>query len=92
MGTSMTKTFPVFDCDSHVVEPPAVWDEYVPAKERAWVKTQFCFHTDSDLLMINGRVVPAARELFEELNVLSPGNREAWATIFRSGRMPAPAP
>ena len=57
-----TKSFPVFDCDSHVVEPPAVWDHYVPAKQRAWVKTQFCFHTDSDLLFINGRVVPAARE------------------------------
>ncbi len=36
--------------------------------------------------------VEFARELFEELSVLSPGNREAWATIFRSGRMPAPAP
>jgi hypothetical protein len=57
-----SKNFPVFDCDSHVVEPPAVWDEYVPARERAWVKSQFCFHTDTDLLMINGRVVPAARE------------------------------
>ena len=59
---TMTKTFPVFDCDSHVVEPPAVWDEYVPAKERAWVKTQFCFHTDAEHLMINGRIIPAARE------------------------------
>src|SRR5689334_12252030 len=57
-----TKNFPVFDCDSHVVEPPAIWDEYVPVRQRAWVKSQFCFHTDSDLLMINGRVVPAARE------------------------------
>lgn len=57
-----TKNFPVFDCDSHVVEPPAVWDEYVPSRERAWVKSQFCFHTDTDLLMINGRAVPAARE------------------------------
>ena len=57
-----TKDFPVFDCDSHVVEPPAIWDEYVPARSRAWIKTQFCFHTDSDLLYINGRVVPAARE------------------------------
>lgn len=56
------KNFPVFDCDSHVVEPPAIWDEYVPAKDRAWVKSQFCFHTDSDLLFINGRVVPAGRE------------------------------
>ena len=62
MATHTRKDFPVFDCDSHVVEPPAVWDEYVPAKERAWVKTQFCFHTDGDLLMINGRIVPAARE------------------------------
>ena len=30
-----TKDFPVFDCDSHVVEPPAIWDEYVPARQRA---------------------------------------------------------
>ena len=59
---AITKSFPVFDCDSHVVEPPLIWDEYVPSKIRAWVKTQFCFHTDGDLLMINGRAVPAARE------------------------------
>ena len=39
-----------------------MWDEYVPARQRAWVKSQFCFHTDSDLLMIDGHVVPAARE------------------------------
>src|SRR4249920_3649627 len=62
MATNARKEFPVFDCDSHVVEPPSIWDEYLPAKSRAWIKTQFCFHTDSDLLYINGRVVPAARE------------------------------
>src|SRR5919201_5540325 len=56
------KDFSVFDFDSHGVEPPAVWDEYVPARNRAWIKSQFCFHTDTDLLFINGRVVPAARE------------------------------
>ncbi len=33
--SNMRKDFPVFDCDSHVVEPPAIWDEYVPAKSRA---------------------------------------------------------
>jgi len=22
-----TKTFPIFDCDSHIVEPPEIWDE-----------------------------------------------------------------
>jgi putative intracellular protease/amidase len=32
--------------------------------------------------------VEFARELFEELNVLSVEDREAWATIFRSGRLP----
>src|SRR2546422_1280491 len=61
-GKAVRKNFSVFDCDSHVVEPPAIWDEYVPTKSRSWIKTQFCFHTDSDLLYINGRVVPAARE------------------------------
>jgi hypothetical protein len=29
------KSFPVFDCDSHVVEPPEIWEQYVPAKVRA---------------------------------------------------------
>src|SRR5438105_9787109 len=57
-----TKSFPVFDCDSHIVEPPAIWDEYVPAAVRAWVKSQFHFHTDTDTLLINGRAVPASRE------------------------------
>ena len=33
--------------------------------------------------------VEFARELFEELNVLRPGDRALWAQIFRSGRLPA---
>jgi predicted TIM-barrel fold metal-dependent hydrolase len=57
-----TKTFSIFDCDSHIVEPPEIWDEYVPAAVRTWAKTQFHFHTDSDTLLINGRAVPASRE------------------------------
>jgi putative intracellular protease/amidase len=32
--------------------------------------------------------VEFARELFEELDVLSVGDRAAWATIFRSARLP----
>jgi hypothetical protein len=31
----MVKSFPVFDCDRHIVEPPEIWDEYVPGKVRA---------------------------------------------------------
>ena len=93
MAASRRKDFPVFDCDSHVVEPPAVWDEYVPQSSRAWIKTQFCFHTDSDLLYINGRVVPAARERSnaaevgwarwdkKEVGKLTPGTA-AWQAKF----------
>ena len=32
--------------------------------------------------------VEFARELFEELNVLTPDDRALWATIFRSARLP----
>ena len=46
MATIARKDFPVFDGDRHVAESPSIWDEYVPAKVRAWIKTQFCFHTD----------------------------------------------
>jgi uncharacterized protein len=89
----VSKSFPVFDCDSHVVEPPAIWDGYVPAAQRAWVKTQFHFHTDTDLLCINGRVVPATRERSnaaevgwpgwnkKEVGALTPGT-EAWKAKF----------
>jgi len=88
-----TKDFPVFDCDSHVVEPPEIWDEYVPAAKRAWVKTQFHFHTDTDRLHINGRVVPATRERSnaaevgwprwgkKEVGALTPGTAE-WQKKF----------
>jgi len=68
-----SKSFPVFDCDSHVVEPPAIWDEYVPSQVRAWVKTQFHFHTDTDVLLINGRAVPASRERANAAEVGWPG-------------------
>jgi predicted TIM-barrel fold metal-dependent hydrolase len=68
-----TKTFPIFDCDSHIVEPPAIWDEYVPSSVRAWVKTQFHFHTDTDVLLINGRAVPASRERANAAEVGWPG-------------------
>ena len=30
----MTKRFPVFDSDSHVVEPPAVWEQYLEPEYR----------------------------------------------------------
>ena len=89
----ITKSFPVFDCDSHIVEPPEIWDEYVPARVRTWVKTQFHFHTDTDTLLINGRAVPASRERAnaaevgwprwdkKEVGSLTPGTEE-WKARF----------
>jgi len=90
---AVTKSFPVFDCDSHVVEPPEIWEQYVPAARRAWVKTQFHFTTDTDVLLINGRAVPSSRERAnaaevgwprwnkKEFGALTPGT-EAWKAKF----------
>src|SRR5712664_4421773 len=89
----VTKDFPIFDCDSHVVEPPEIWDEYVPSAIRSRVKSQFHFHTDTDVLHINGRVVPATRERSnaaevgwprwnkKEVGALVPGTEE-WQRKF----------
>src|SRR5437660_3776816 len=90
-----TKSFPVFDGDSHLVERPASWDEYVPAAVRGWVKSQFHFHTDTDTLLINGRAVPASRERANAAEVgwprwnkkdvgrLTPGTEESKARFGR---------
>lgn len=44
---------------------------------------------DQGLITASGLAdVEFARELFEELNVLSPTDRALWATIFRSARLP----
>jgi putative intracellular protease/amidase len=44
---------------------------------------------DRGLITASGLAdVEFARELFEELNVLSAADRHAWATIFRSARLP----
>src|SRR5437870_3395075 len=88
-----TKSFSIFDCDSHIVEPPEIWEEYVPARVRAWAKTQFHFHTDTETLLINGRAVPASRERAnaaevgwrrsdkKEVGRLTPGTEE-WKARF----------
>jgi putative intracellular protease/amidase len=45
---------------------------------------------DRGLITASGLAdVEFARELFEELGVLDEANRNLWAAIFRSGRMPA---
>ncbi|HMF05763.1 MAG TPA: amidohydrolase family protein [Methylocella sp.] len=45
-----TKNFPVFDCDSHIYEPPEVWDKYIPQNDRDFAKTHF--YRDADRLFL----------------------------------------
>ena len=45
-----TKDFPVFDCDSHIYEPPDIWDKYIPQKNRDFAKTHF--YRDADRLFL----------------------------------------
>ena len=33
------KDFPVIDVDSHILEPAAIWDEYVPHDYRALARS-----------------------------------------------------
>ncbi|HEY5542916.1 MAG TPA: amidohydrolase family protein [Candidatus Binatia bacterium] len=48
-ATGRTKNFPVFDCDSHIYEPPEVWDKFIPENERDFAKTYF--YRDADRLI-----------------------------------------
>ena len=51
-----TKNFPVFDCDSHIYEPPEIWDKYIPQKNRDFAKTHFYRDADRLFLVRNGRI------------------------------------
>ena len=49
----------VVDVDSHVYEPPAIWDEYVPAELRGTARSAFYHEVDDDgnpLTILNGAV------------------------------------
>ena len=51
-----TKNFSVFDCDSHIYEPPEVWDKYIPQKNRDFAKTHFYRDSDRLFLVRNSRI------------------------------------
>ncbi len=65
MAAGRKKDFPVFDCDSHIVEPAEIWDEYVPAAKREFVKEHFYNPLVADYKTLNGRRYPynAARSI-----------------------------
>jgi predicted TIM-barrel fold metal-dependent hydrolase len=54
---AMTKTFPTFDCDAHVAEPPWLWDrakEWLTHDEYEALKRSIWFDPDSKQLVVNG--------------------------------------
>ena len=51
-----TKDFPVFDCDSHIYEPPEIWDKYIPQHNRDFAKTHFYRDADRLFLVRNSRI------------------------------------
>src|SRR6516225_4859560 len=53
----MTTTFPTFDCDAHVAEPPWLWDrakEWLTHDEYEALKRSIWFDADSKQLVVNG--------------------------------------
>lgn len=40
-GTGRKKSLLVFECDSHIDEPPEIWDKYIPQNQQAFAKTHF---------------------------------------------------
>ena len=83
-----TKSFSIFDCDSHIVEPKAIWDEYVPKAKRGYVKSQFYNPLVDDIKILNGKAYPysAARSIRGTAS-LGPGrtsaeNRKLIGTYF----------
>jgi len=56
--TNRHKDFPVFDCDSHVVEPAEIWNEYVPKGKREYVKSHFYNPLVEHIKVLNGRTYP----------------------------------
>jgi predicted TIM-barrel fold metal-dependent hydrolase len=51
-----TKNFPVFDCDSHIYEPPEVWDKYIPEHHRDFARTHFYRDADRLISVKNGKI------------------------------------
>jgi predicted TIM-barrel fold metal-dependent hydrolase len=62
MGELPMKTLPVFDADSHVLEPEEIWTEYLEPEYRVPARSAFYYRRDSDGLstvILNGHPAPA---------------------------------
>jgi hypothetical protein len=50
------KNFSVFDCDSHIYEPPEIWDKYIPQNQQEFAKTHFYRDADRLILVRNSKI------------------------------------
>jgi predicted TIM-barrel fold metal-dependent hydrolase len=55
-ASGRAKDFPVFDCDSHIYEPPEVWDKYIPENHRDFARTHFYRDADRLISVKNGKI------------------------------------
>ncbi len=54
----MTKDFPTFDCDAHIVEPVRIWEraeEHLTKEELEALKLTMWFDSESQQLIVNGK-------------------------------------
>ena len=54
----LKKTYPVFDCDAHVTEPPLIWErakDFLTQDELDALKRTIWWDPDGRLLIVNGR-------------------------------------
>ncbi len=63
-----TKSFPVFDCDAHVNDPPEIWERYVEPKYRDLVKQAYWRDKDGGILNGRWRVISGAESDFASFN------------------------
>lgn len=94
------KNFPVFDCDSHIYEPPEIWDRYIPQNQQEFAKTHFYRDADRLILVRNSKI---ALEIPTNGNILgkpgipdsprkssAPRSRAQKIGMKRSAETPAP--
>ena len=71
------KDFPVIDVDSHILEPAAIWDEYVPPDYRALARSSFWYEfadQGPDTVVLNGSPAsPMRRTGINRLAIYRPG-------------------
>jgi uncharacterized protein len=54
----MTKSFPTFDCDAHIIEPPWLWErakDWLTKDDLEALKSTIWFDRESDQLIANGK-------------------------------------